>query len=276
MNPIHRFDFTFPATFCKYTVLVPWLKKNAKKWAFQVEKGEETGYLHYQGRFSLFKKIRLSALINQVKLELPGIHLSCSSAAGAESLYIFKEHTKVEGPFTDENWKEIPRQVKEIQVLRPFQNTIIDSINDWDVRHINFVYDPIGCRGKSLIVNYLRAHQLARCLPPLNDYKDIMRMICDIPTASCYVFDMPRGLKKDKLGQFYAGIETIKDGYAFDDRYSFKEKIFDSPVVWVFGNKLPNMSLLSQDRWRVYEINNNYKLKPYYDEDIDWVSDESD
>ena len=33
------------------------IKKKAKKFAFQMEKGVQTGYRHYQGRMSLRKKI---------------------------------------------------------------------------------------------------------------------------------------------------------------------------------------------------------------------------
>jgi hypothetical protein len=71
---------------------------------------------------------------------------------------------------------------------------------------------------------------------------------------------MPRALKKDKLGGFYSAIETVKDGYAYDDRYNFTEKIFDCPVIWVISNTLPDFSLLSRDRWKLWEITDDKEL----------------
>jgi hypothetical protein len=74
---------------------------------------------------------------------------------------------------------------------------------------------------------------------------------------------MPRALKKDKLGGFYSAIESVKDGYAYDDRYTFTEKIFDCPNIWVTSNSLPEFNLLSKDRWRIWEVNQDKELVPY-------------
>ena len=84
-----------------------------------------------------------------------------------------------------------------------------------------------------------------------------MRIICDTPTASAYLIDMPRALKKDKLFGFYSALETLKDGYAYDDRYRFVEKVFDCPNIWVFSNCMPDPDMLSIDRWRIYSVVNN-------------------
>jgi len=79
-------------------------------------------------------------------------------------------------------------------------------------------------------------------------------MVCDMPTSSSYLFDMPKSQNKDRLYGFFSGVETLKDGYAYDDRYVFKEKIFDCPNIWIFTNKLPEEDYLSKDRWRFWSI----------------------
>jgi len=84
-----------------------------------------------------------------------------------------------------------------------------------------------------------------------------MRMILDTPTSSLYIFDLPRAIKKDKLCQFFAAIEEIKGGYAFDDRYSFREKYFDCPNIWVFMNTEPDRDAFSRDRWVFWQIVDN-------------------
>jgi hypothetical protein len=60
--------------------------------------------------------------------------------------------------------------------------------------------------------------------------------------------------------QFYSAVETIKDGYAYDDRYSFKEKVFDCPNIWIFCNVLPDLNLLSMDRWKIWDIDDAFNL----------------
>lgn len=178
--------------------------------------------------------------------------------------YQIKLDTRIEGPWKDDDVViYIPRQVRQINVLRPFQQTIIDNLSDWDTRRINVVYDTTGCIGKSTLVGYCRAHQLARCLPTVTDCKDMMRMVCDMPTATSYIIDMPRSMNKERLGGFYSAIEMLKDGYAYDDRYSFKEKVFDSPNIWIFTNDLPNTGYASRDRWKVWCISEDYKLLEY-------------
>ncbi len=94
----------------------------------------------------------------------------------------------------------------------------------------------------------------------MNDAKDILRMVCDTKTAKLYVFDMPRAMKKEKLNGFYSAIESIKDGYAYDDRYSFKEKVFDCPAIWIFSNMPPINEYLSVDRWKVWTISEGHEL----------------
>jgi len=65
------------------------------------------------------------------------------------------------------------------------------------------------------------------------------------------------------MHQLWSAIETIKGGYAYDDRYSFKEKFFDPPRVIVYTNELNSetKSLLTPDRWRVWETDSKMELK---------------
>lgn len=238
-----------------------------KKWIFQLEEGEENGYLHYQGRFSLVKKVRPSTILNYFENKPNFVRPTCKEEAekykrSGEAFYQTKEHTRKGGPWCDKDEVlYIPRQIREIKQLRPFQQQIIDDAGNWDTRTINMVYCPEGNKGKSLLVGYCRAYKIGRALPPVNDYKDMMRMVCDMPTAKMYLIDMPRSINKDRLYQFYAGVESLKDGFAYDDRYRYTEKVFDCPNIWIFSNRLPDMSLLSKDRWKIWKINDTFELE---------------
>lgn len=269
-NAVCTYDFTIS---CKkvgdYRNVRDYLILIGKKWAFQEETGS-SGYLHFQGRVSLKVKKRL----NELKCPF-GIHWSVTSkASSGDDFYVTKEDTRTAGPWlsTDEILY-IPRQIREIGSLRSWQQSIVDKMTDWDTRSINMVYCPEGNIGKSVLVGWCRAYKLGRALPPVNDHKDIMRMVCDLPTARTYLIDMPRSMNKDRLYGFYSGIETIKDGYAYDDRYSFKEKVFDCPNIWIFSNTLPDEEMLSRDRWQIWCVNEGNLEKFDYDA---WCVDDLD
>lgn len=253
---------------CDAMKLLKQLKEICKAGNFQLEEGQECGRLHFQGRVSTKKRYRKTEIIKLATDSfLRGIRWSPTSDACKGNFdYVTKDFTRIEGPWdVKQEIVYIPRQIREIEELRPFQKQIIHDAEIWDTRHINVVYNPEGCVGKSILKGYLRAHGIGRPLPPVNDYKDMMRMVCDMPTARLYIIDMPKAMKKDKLGGLYSAIETIKDGYAWDDRYKFCEKIFDCPNIWVFTNTLPDFELLSSDRWFIWDINmKTYKLKRRY------------
>lgn len=260
MNAVAVYDFTLKAGENDYSQqgssIISGLSDIAKKYSFQLEKGD-TGYVHWQGRISLIKKRRLNEAIKLFKVKdvFENIHLSITHDTESD-FYVLKADTYIE-PYrykdTDEV-KYIPRQVREIKGLYPWQQYIVDHCNVWDTRTINIIIDTDGNNGKSTLVTYMRAHGLARKIPFCNDYKDVMRMVCDMPTSSCYLIDMPRAINKERLFQLYGAIEEIKSGYAYDDRYKFTEKIFDCPNIWIFCNVPPDLTMLSQDRWKFWNI----------------------
>jgi len=268
INAVCVFDITLKVdeTNEDHKVVIATLKGWCKKWAFQRELSD-SGLDHYQGRVSLIKKRRLQELIPLWHALPPfrNIHLSVSSTNGAsEEFYVLKDDTRVAGPFTDRDLPPpyIPRQVRECKSLRPFQQEIIDHAKDWDTRHINLVYCPTGNCGKSTLCSYIRAHGIGRVIPPFTDYQDFSACVLDQPESTLYIVDMPRAMKKDKLQGLYTAIETCKDGFVFDKRYKYRERIFDCPNMWVFSNRMPDLDLLSQDRWKIWTINSSYELVP--------------
>lgn len=261
-SQLWRFKFTLKYDECPdEKILIRWLKANCKKWVFQHEKGEETGYHHYGGRLSLRKKKRVPEMINFVlknnTKEINKMSVQPEVTENDDDFYDTKEETRIEGPWCDRDEEiYIPRQCREIaETLRPWQQKILDDVGIWNTRTINMIYDPLGNIGKSTFCTYMAATRKARQLPTVNDYKDLLGIVCDLPTSNMYLIDMPRALKKDKLGGLYSGIESIKGGFAFDMRYSYKEKFFDCPNIWVFSNVLPDWGMLSMDRWRIWKVN---------------------
>jgi len=255
------YDFRLNADGVSVSDVRKMLKGIAKRYVFQREVGD-SGYNHYQGRLSLIKKRRkheaLKLFSNPPNYFEPTVNKEYQTG---DAFYQTKEDTRAAGPFKDTDEElVITRQVAEMDGLRPFQQHIIDDVNKWDKRTINIVYCKEGNKGKTSLVSYMRSYKIGRPLPPVNDYKDLLRIVRDLPVNKLYLFDMPRALNKDKMYQFYSAVETIKDGYAYDDRYSFKEKVFDCPNIWIFCNVLPDLGLLSRDRWRFWDIDDSFNL----------------
>lgn len=259
MNACCTYDFTASGDEWSEDSIKKVLKANCKCWCFQFERGE-TGYQHYQGRFSLKIKKRLTEC---VKLLGTNWHLSVTSEENRNNtFYVTKEDTRIAGPWSDADIERyIPRQIREIGALYEWQQSVVDDAKKWDTRHINIILDTVGNNGKSILKTYIGCHRIGRSIPFTNDYRDMMRMVMDTPKESLYIIDIPRALRKDQLYQFFSGIESLKDGYAYDDRYSFKEAYFDCPNIWVFMNTRPDTECLSKDRWVFWEIKDRKLLK---------------
>lgn len=241
------------------------LKDLCKNYAFQIERADTTGALHYQGRMSLKIKKRLLEL--KTILDSKGwskYHLSVTSTAcRGNNFYVTKSDTRVSGPYTDENDIYVPRHIRKIKQLHTWQDKLQSILSTDNDRDIDVVYDPVGNNGKSTLTQMLMLHADAELLPFVNDCKDLMRMAYDVGPKKLYLIDMPRAISKEKLSQFFSGVEILKSGYCYDDRYKFQKRIFDRPRICIFTNSVPDMSLLSNDMWKLWTINSDMDLVPY-------------
>lgn len=257
------YDLTIPQEYTNEDLVKSWFKETSKKWCFQLERGT-TGYLHYQCRFSLKQKTRMKTLI--ARCPLVGGHLSITSNANRDNMfYVMKDETRTLGPWTnkDEIAHYIPRQVREIKDnLYPWQQQIINMKEVWDTRSINILYDDIGNLGKSVFGTMLGCCGQGIYIPYMKDFKDVMRMVMERPKHGLYILDLPRAIKKDKMRETYASIEQLKSGYAYDDRYKWQEEYYDCPCVFIFTNTIPDLSFMSKDRWKFWQINERFELVP--------------
>jgi len=263
-NQIYGYDFTLPYndTWTSPDVVVKHLRGWCKKYAFQKEKSE-TGYVHWQGRVSLIKKRRHNEL---KKTEFcKGGHHSPTHVDQGNNFYVLKEDTRIDGPWTDENYEEPPVMTRQLRTflkhpMYPWQEQVLKFCQEQDDRSIKLIYDQHGNNGKSIMCEYIEYNRLGFEIPPFRAMEDIMQCCMCIKTQKCYLVDMPRALKKDKLGEFYSGLESLKNGVTYDKRYSFKKRRMDRPQVIVFTNTLPKWDLMSTDRWEVFEMQENRTL----------------
>lgn len=241
----------------------------AKSYVFQLEEGD-SGYRHYQGRLSLIKRRRKEEKYILLKLfkEKPPNYLEPTVLAETkgEAFYVMKDDTRLDGPYRDDDViKVMTTQLTEFLTFEQYdwQKQIGDLCKIYDGRKIDLLYDPHGNIGKSILAEYLEYYDLGYELPPYRMMDDIFQWVCGIPPQKAYLVDMPRGMKKDKLGDFYSGLEVIKNGTAFDKRYKPKKIRFNRPRIFVFTNTLPCFKFMSPDRWNVWEIDEQKKLNIY-------------
>ena len=267
MSAVCSYDFTVWASeTSNQESVTKWLEEHGKAWAFQLEKCPSTGRLHFQCRVSLKVGERMATLLPKWKAAgFDGKLMITSSNASKlpdKMWYAIKADSRVEGPWTsvDEKPMYVPRQIREITSLYPWQAYVMQNATEWEPRLVNLVYDPKGCQGKSILCGKLMCAGLGWDIPPLQSFKDVMRAVMDLPKRRCYVIDVPRSLDQSKIGDFYAGIERLKDGKPFDDRNHFRQEFLDSPNVWVFTNRMPHMGLLTRNRWVIWRIGDTRTL----------------
>lgn len=259
-NCIFRMDFTLfdkdaYVEFDNIDKLKAFLHENCKKWVFQLERCPETDKEHFQGRLHLKNKTRCKTLMKRLQEAVPmtgRLSPTCSITKGFD--YVMKMETRISGPWRDEGYvSHIPWDVKDIKLL-PWQDSLEKMIFKPELRKIDIIYDVVGNIGKTTFAKYCAIHHQTMLIPPFNDIKMIMQAVCAAGPRTSYIIDLPRALAKEKMAQFFAGLEMIKSGVAQDTRYTFNQLIMDPPRVFVFTNYLPEVELLSKDRWMYWNV----------------------
>lgn len=261
------------------------LKSMCNKWVFQEEKGNETGYLHYQGRIRLIKKtIQKTVLAQFIKIFKEKFDFPIGDCfqylrpttntvnKTSDFSYVMKEDTRVEGPWTDKDYIEeekvwIPEHLRFLNVntMRPFQKKVYDlSLIRLDARTIYWIYNKNGGAGKSTIAEYIDLHG-GISIDYMGDPEKIIQSLCNITMTKNVrdvkgiVIDIPKSMHI--TDEFYVTIEIIKKGKFVDMRNRYKDWRINPPPVIIFSNKLPDIKTLSKDRWEIYTITDDMNLE---------------
>jgi len=248
-----------------------WCRKWGKHWVFQLEKGTERGNLHYQGLISLKGKTRLDTLKKDLRKdgELAMIrHIApCSNTGikgGDVEFYVTKPQREA-GPWSDKDrivfFSRGIERFKNMDNLLPWQQTIYDQKDEFQLRTVNMIVDPQGGKGKSTFAKLMLSHGYAICLPCCGDAKDMTQALTTRLSKTnnrdpgMIIIDMKRSSNQTNHHGLYDAIEQIKDGIISDFRYSWTEWLFHEPQVWVFCNRMPDTGMLTKSRWKFWEIN---------------------
>lgn len=250
-----RYAFTLHGDDLKEKVkpIIETLGTTCRRWIFQLEEGRESGKAHLQGRLSFKQPRRLG----ECQKVIQGAHFSPEHDEEAGNFYCMKDDTRVDGPWSDKDTKQgpVPWDLERITDWKPWQQAIFDSLGTQDDRIVNVLVDTVGGIGKSKVLKWALWKRLAKMVPAVGDAKDIIQAVCSMGASPAYLIDLPRtGESEIHMRSIWKAVEQVKNGVVIDLRYKYTQLIMGSPVVWVFTNEEPNLSLLSTDRWRFWSV----------------------
>lgn len=229
------------------------------RFVYQLERGTETGRLHYQGNIHFTKtKRRPLSVASALRPKLKGIFLSCDSTKGREqaNFYCMKNETKVAGPWYDDS--HVEEDWSYLQAPRGWQLPLWRMLTAPAARRqMIWIWEEAGCTGKSEFGTYMEVHhkviKLGLSTAPDNLYA-VSEMTANRPNG--FIFDVPRSVpKRFDWAEVYMSMEQIKDGNFLSTKYKPKKVLYSHCMhIVVFSNQAPDYSALSADRWRVYKI----------------------
>lgn len=234
------------------------LRKIASQWAFQKEACPTTGREHWQIRASLNKKSTKVGIISDLReTALEGARVSATATRNSKRFdYVLKKQTRVAGPWldTDPDPEQIDEEIRNNQPRGWQEECIQYAEAKPKPRKIRVYVDRNGGSGKTWLKKYMRWKTKACVVPHFEKPEDMAQMVMCKPVANTYVVDIPRSITDRQKRGIWQGIESIKDGYCYDKRHKFRDRVFATPNIIVFTNQMPELTALSGDRWDIIDI----------------------
>lgn len=211
------------------------IKSSAFDWCFAREGDGDELHFHFAVRFPI-ESVNVFSTLSGWNIQIVPEHRwdLCLDYCKKSGFY---EHLREKLPEVYSNPEP---------VWRPWQQKVLDMMND--SRKVICVCDERGGTGKTFLAMWHAVRYRAVIIPMLHTYQDLMRAVYANP-SELYFIDLPRALTKRQQKDIFAAAETIKNGFAFDERYSYRKRYFNPPKVVIYTNQMPDISQLSVDRW---------------------------
>ena len=242
------------------------LKGYFKSAEWSLEKCPSTGTLHFQGRGSLFKKMRAGPGSAEIAKEMKLQYFQPTEKGNlANTGYQAKVFSHVAGPWSIK--EPPPLKVPDVTYVEahlkdlPWARELIEYVqSEADSRQILWIYDPGGKNFKSCVLAYLAYYKLVEILPYSDNYKDFMQFAYGYAHKKAYAVNICRGIHhNDEKGRrdfaaFISGLESLKDGFVYDHRNHPKKEQMARPHVIVTANCKPILDHASGDKWKIVTI----------------------
>ncbi|AKV62252.1 putative replication initiation protein [Petrochirus diogenes giant hermit crab associated circular virus] len=132
-----------------------------------------------------------------------------------------------------------------------WQRKAIESLFLQGKREVLWIYESVGGKGKTFLATILEVVYGFTRFDGITKSRDIALLIPPIPKG--FVFDVTR----DDASNFsYNTLEQVKNGYVMSGKYGGSQHLFRPVPVIVLSNFEPIRSSLSEDRWKVWNIEN--------------------
>jgi len=155
----------------------------------------------------------------------------------------------------------------------------MELAGEWDTRAIHVIHEPDGAGYRRSTTPMHTLCKNGMVLPPYDDCTEIVQSACaylmkhdirhtvpmflDLSDSSDYGGDGDHKAKKRDLNEVFCALTVLKDGHAYDFRGHYRKWYFNCPNIFVFLDVLPDVDLLTHDRWRVWTVDTKLELRRY-------------
>lgn len=149
-----------------------------------------------------------------------------------------------------------PAPIAIITELRQWQESVLSLfLMPPDGRSIHWIHEMQGGVGKSALCKYLMVKYKALYIDQ-GKKSDIVNHVFNTDMDKCggIILDIPRNTQ-NKIS--YSAVESLLNGMIFNSKYETGSKLFNPVNIFVFSNYPPERSMMSADRWRIFEIRDN-------------------
>ena len=149
---------------------------------------------------------------------------------------------------------------------RPWQNELLDEIKEkcTDDRSIIWYTDKVGNSGKTVFAKHMVKYYGVFVATHCNAYHIATTLhdrYAQGNPINCVIINLTR-TQEDSGRSLYEGLELLKDGLVTSKKYKGTTLVFDSPHVVVFSNFAPQFHYISLDRWKIRNLNSEFKADP--------------
>lgn len=231
---------------------------DTEKYVFQEEVGK-SGTPHLQG-VVYFKNART---FSQMKQLHSGAHWEHTKSIKDSFRYCSDPKKRAPGGKVFAKGFTVKKTLKLIKEedFFPYQKELLELCKtEPDDRTIYWFWEPKGNVGKTAIIKYLlnRFEETAYYISG-GKAADICNQINDFENdIELFLVNFPRTAEGFIS---YNGLEQVKDGLTSSPKYKGGFKLFNPPHVIVMANFYPDITALSLDRWKIYEIDYEKQLK---------------
>lgn len=150
-----------------------------------------------------------------------------------------------------------PTRLTVISALEPWQTQLCEILDEEpDDRTIHWIYNTNGLAGKTVFCKWIYEKYDAIIIAK-GEYNDIAQILAGAIKYGRNLNDktiIAFNYGKAASGISYLGLESLKDGLMTSPKYESQTIVFNCPHVVVFSNKLPRITKLSFDRWRIWQL----------------------